>query len=41
MLYLTITTKNKNRSNPEGRIADWTNILNVLAIHYGDRFPTN
>lgn len=36
-----LTTKNKKRSNSEGRVGDRTNVLNALTVHYGDCFPTN
>jgi transposase-like protein len=37
VLYLVATERRKNRSNPTGRINGWTQILNILTIHYGDR----
>jgi transposase-like protein len=37
ILYLTVRERRPNRSNPTGRINGWKNILNVLAITYGDR----
>ena len=37
ILYLTVRERRPNRSNPTGRIPGWKNILNVLAITYGDR----
>ncbi len=37
ILYLTVRKRRPNRTNPTGRINGWKNILNVLAITYGDR----
>ena len=37
VLYLIATHRQKNRENMTGRIAGWKQILNTLAIHYGDR----
>ncbi len=40
VLYLVATTKRQNRENMTGRIHNWKQILNSLAIHYGDRLTT-
>jgi putative transposase len=37
VLYLVIRNPLKNRSNITGRIAGWKDILNTLAMHYGER----
>lgn len=37
VLYLVATTRRQNRENMTGRINNWKQILNALAIHYGDR----
>lgn len=37
VLYLVATTRRQNRENMTGRIHNWKQILNSLAIHYGDR----
>jgi putative transposase len=37
VLYLVATTRRANRENMTGRIHNWKQILNSLAIHYGDR----
>lgn len=37
VLYLVATTKRQNRENMTGRIHSWKQILDALAIHYGDR----
>lgn len=37
VLYLVATTRKANRENLTGRIHNWKQILNALAIHYGDR----
>jgi transposase-like protein len=37
VLYLVAIEKQKNRSNPTGRINGWKSILNTLTIHYNDR----
>jgi hypothetical protein len=31
------TDRQKNRTDPTGRVAGWKTILNALTIHYGDR----
>lgn len=41
ILYLTIQERRPNRTNPTGRVNGWKQILNTLAITYGDRVPTN
>ena len=41
VLYLTIRYREPNRPNPTGQIAGWKNILNVLAMTYGDRLGIN
>lgn len=40
VLYLVATTRRANRENMTGRIHNWKQILNALAIHYGDRIAT-
>jgi putative transposase len=37
VLYLVATTRRANRENMTGRINNWKQVLNALAIHYGDR----
>lgn len=37
VLYLVATTRRANRENLTGRINNWKQVLNALAIHYGDR----
>jgi putative transposase len=37
VLYLVATERRINRANPTGKINGWKQILNALAIHYGDR----
>jgi hypothetical protein len=37
VLYLVVTGRRKNRSNPTGRVHGSKQILNALTIHYGDR----
>jgi putative transposase len=37
VLYLVATTRKANRENLTGRINNWKQALNALAIHYGDR----
>lgn len=37
VLYLCIKRKQKNRSNPTGKIVGWGKILNALVVAYGDR----
>jgi putative transposase len=37
VLYLTVLERRPNRANPTGKINGWKDILNVLAITYGDR----
>ena len=41
ILYLTVSERRPNRSNPTGRINAWKSILNTLAITYGDRLNLN
>ena len=41
ILYLTVRERRPNRSNPTGKINGWKNILNTLAITYGDRLNIN
>jgi putative transposase len=41
ILYLTVRERRPNRANPTGQIAGWKNILNVLAMTYGDRLNTH
>jgi hypothetical protein len=33
--------RDKNRPNPDGRINNWTQILNTLTLIYGDRLGLN
>jgi len=40
VLYLCVKRKDKNRSNPTGRVPGWTKILNALVLAYGDRIET-
>lgn len=40
VLYLCIKRKQKNRSNPTGKIVGWGKILNALVVAYGDRITT-
>jgi transposase-like protein len=37
VLYLCIKRREKNRSNPTGKVVGWGEILNALTIAYGDR----
>jgi len=37
VLYLAAVHREKNRPNPTGRINNWTDILNILTLTYGDR----
>jgi transposase-like protein len=37
VLYLATQRHEKNRPNPTGRINNWTDILNILTLTYGDR----
>lgn len=37
VLYLCIKRRQKNRSNPTGKIVGWGKILNALVVAYGDR----
>ena len=37
VLYLCIKRKEKNRSNPTGKVVGWNKILNALVVAYGDR----
>jgi transposase-like protein len=41
ILYLTVRERRPNRSNPTGQINGWKQILNTLAITYGDRLGLN
>jgi len=41
VLYLTVTERRPNRTNPTGQIAGWKNILNVLSLTYGERLGLN
>jgi transposase-like protein len=41
VLFLTIYQHQKNKSNPTGRINNWTEILNTLTTIYGDRLGLN
>lgn len=37
VLFLCIKRKEKNRSNPTGKVVGWGEILNALVVAYGDR----
>ena len=37
VLYLCVKRREKNRSNPTGKINGWGKILNALVVAYGDR----
>ncbi|MGQ0631946.1 MAG: IS256 family transposase [Sporichthyaceae bacterium] len=41
VLFLTVQHREKNRPNPNGRINNWTPILNTLTQIYGDRLGLN
>ncbi len=41
VLYLVSIDRQKNRSNPTGRINGWKSILNTLTIHYHDRLTAH
>lgn len=41
VLYLVSIRREKNRTNPTGRINSWNTILNTLTMTYGDRLGTN
>jgi len=41
VLYLSIRHRDKNRSNPTGRINNWSQILNTLTLTFGDRLGLN
>jgi putative transposase len=41
ILYLAVVHREKNRPNPTGRISNWNQVLNALAVHYGDRINPN
>ena len=41
VLYLTVRERRPNRSNPTGQINGWKQILNTLAMTYGDRLGIN
>lgn len=40
VLYLCVKRRDKNRSNPTGRVPGWTQILNTLVVTYGDRIES-
>ena len=40
VLYLCVKRREKNRSNPTGRVPGWTKILNTLVVTYGDRIES-
>ena len=40
VLYLCVKRRDKNRSNPTGRVPGWKKILNTLAVTYGERIET-
>ena len=37
VLYLCVKRRDKNRSNPTGKVVGWGPILNTLTVIYGDR----
>jgi len=41
VLYLTVRERRPNRTNPTGQINGWKQILNTLAMTYGDRLGLN
>jgi putative transposase len=41
VLYLTVRERRPNRANPTGQINGWKQILNTLAMTYGDRLGIN
>jgi len=41
VLYLAVKERRPNRANPNGQINGWKQILNVLAMTYGDRLGMN
>jgi putative transposase len=41
VLYLTVQERRPNRTNPTGQINGWKQILNTLAMTYGDRLGIN
>lgn len=41
ILYLAVIHRQKNRPNPIGRVSNWNQVLNALAIHYGARLNPN
>jgi transposase-like protein len=41
ILYLTVRERRPNRANPTGQIHGWKQILNTLAMTYGDRLGIN
>ena len=41
IFYLTVRETRPNRSTQTGTIDGWKNILNTLAITYGDRLNIN
>lgn len=40
VLYLCVKRRDKNRSNPTGRVPGWKKILNTLVVTYGERIET-
>lgn len=40
VLYLCVKRRDKNRSNPTGRVPGWKQILNTLVVTYGERIET-
>jgi putative transposase len=40
-LYLAVRERRPNRSNPTGKTNGWRNIVNTLAITYGDRLTVD
>jgi transposase-like protein len=40
VLYLCVKRRDKNRSNPTGRVPGWKHILNTLVVTYGERIET-
>ena len=40
VLYLCVKRRDKNRSNPTGRVVGWKKILNALVLAYGERIES-
>ena len=41
VLYLAVLERRHNRQNPTGEVHGWKDILNTLALTYGDRLGLN